>query len=119
MTDKTGDDGGPVVQSLVSIYGEVQKIGGVTVGVVVHTCEEWQEYGMVISIKGCLYVYSDYRKETVEGEIINIPRIKVGDGMAYITDLPFSTMSLTDEDINKFKDHVGVVIDDSMLVFYH
>lgn len=119
MTDKIGDTGGPVVQSLVTIYGEVQKIGGVTVGVVVHTTEEWQEYGQVISIKGCLYVYSDYRQETVEGEIVYIPRVKIGDGMAYIVDLPFSTMSITDDDIAKWNDHVGVAVDGSMMVFYH
>lgn len=119
MTDKIGDTGGPVVQSLVTIYGEVQKIGGVTVGVVVHTTEEWQEYGQVISIKGCLYVYSDYRQETVEGDVVDIPRVKIGDGMAYIVDLPFSTMSITDDDIAKWNDHVGVAVDGSMMVFYH
>lgn len=121
MTDKVGDVGGPVVQSLVSIYGEVQKIGGVTVGVVVHTCEEWREYESMISIKGCWYVYSDYRKELVDGTIINIPRTKIGDGSTPIGDLPFSTLSLTDEDIQRWNDHVGVAVDEELhrLVFYH
>lgn len=113
MTDKTGNDGGPVVQSLVSIYGEVQKIGGVTVGVVVHTTEEWRtEYGNVLSIKGCWYVYSDYRQEDKQGVITYIPRTKIGDGSTIINDLPFATMSITDEDIAKWNDHVGIIVDE-------
>lgn len=122
MTDKTGDDGGPVVQSLVSIFGEVQKIGGVTVGVVVHTCEEWKELGNVLSIKGCWYVYSDYR--TIEDpdthEIIAVvPATKIGDGMSYINDLPFATVAVTQDDVNRWNDHVGVAVDETMLIFYH
>lgn len=122
MTDKTGDNGGPVVQSLVSIFGEVQKIGGVTVGVVVHTTEEWRTtYGGSLSIEGCWYVYSDYRQETVDGNIIYIPRTKIGDGSSIINDLPFATLSLTENDVAKWNDHVGMVVDDEhhRIKFYH
>ena len=123
MTDKTGDDGGPVVQSLVNIFGEVQKIGGVTVGVVVHTTEEWAELGRVVSIKGCWYVYSDYRQEEdpETHEIKDIPATKIGDGMAYIVDLPFATIPITQEEVNKWNNYISVTVDENThnLVFYH
>ena len=51
-----------------------------------HSTEEWQEEGRAISKQGIFYIYSDGYKDE-EGN--DIPRIKLGDGMAYISDLPF------------------------------
>lgn len=53
----------------------------------IHTTAEWNgEAGRVISEKNTFYVYSD-GYTLADGTII--PRIKLGDGMAYIIDLPF------------------------------
>ena len=77
----------------------------------------------LMSVKNTLYIYSDYRQEIdpETGDIKNIPRVKIGDGMAYVVDLPFTTMSITDEDIAKWNDHVGVYVDEETcnMVFYH
>ena len=56
----------------------------------VKTTEEWNSDISLISQKGVIYVYSDYiTEETESGEQINNPGIKIGDGLAYIVDLPF------------------------------
>lgn len=52
----------------------------------IHTSQEWIEAGRNISEAGSLYIYSD-GYELSDGT--NIPRIKIGDGLAYISDLPF------------------------------
>ena len=87
------------------------------------TKDEWASMPGLMSIKDALYIYTDYRQETNPdtGEIKNIPRMKIGDGMAYVIDLPFATMSITDEDITRWNDHVGVYVDESTnnMIFYH
>ena len=56
----------------------------------IKTTEEWNGDISLISQKGVIYVYSDYIiEETESGEKINNPGIKIGDGLAYIVDLPF------------------------------
>lgn len=56
----------------------------------IKTTEEWNSNISLISQKGIIYVYSDYIvEENEEGKIINNPGIKIGDGLAYIVDLPF------------------------------
>ncbi len=49
------------------------------------TTENWNAQNTLVSDEGSYYVYSDYC--TVDG--ITYPNIKVGDGKAYVVDLPF------------------------------
>ena len=63
--------------------------------VVSHTMAEWAKIPDFLSGKGVLYIYSDYRTENN----VNIPRIKVGDGINSLSELPFATMSITDKDM--------------------
>jgi len=63
--------------------------------VVYHSMSEWARIPDFLSGKGTLYIYSDYRTEND----INIPRIKIGDGIHSLSELPFATMSITDEDM--------------------
>lgn len=49
------------------------------------TTENWNSKLDFIPPKGIIIIYSDYA--TIEG--INIPNFKVGDGLAYLVDLPF------------------------------
>lgn len=55
----------------------------------------WNRQAQLVSQIGYIYIYSDYKQD---GEGNNIPGIKVGDGNAYLIDLPFST-KLIDEHI--------------------
>lgn len=53
----------------------------------------WNSQPQLVSQVGCIYIYSDYQQDQ-EGN--DIPGIKVGDGNAYLIDLPFSS-KLMDE----------------------
>ena len=50
------------------------------------TTANWATRGTEVSERNTVYVYVDY--QTVDG--YNVAGIKVGDGLAYITDLPFT-----------------------------
>ena len=63
--------------------------------IVYHTMAEWARIPDFLSTKGTLYVYADYRTENG----VNVPRIKFGDGVSSLSDIPFATMSITDEDM--------------------
>lgn len=48
--------------------------------------EEWNSQASLIAEEGAIYVYSDY---SVDSQGRNIAGIKVGDGKAYLIDMPF------------------------------
>lgn len=64
--------------------------------IITKTTAEWNATPTRLSQKNTIYVYSDSREEGGE----YIPRLKVGDGTTYIVDLPFTTMSITQDDID-------------------
>ena len=51
------------------------------------TVSEWAGRAGEISQEGVFYVYTDYSQDE-QGK--NIPAVKIGDGLAYIGDLPFT-----------------------------
>ena len=62
-----------------------------------NTTSGWNSEPTLISKANTIYVYSDYRTTTDEhGHEINVPGIKIGDGLAYLIDLPFADVALTD-----------------------
>ena len=63
--------------------------------IISHTMAEWSKIPNFLSSKNTLYVYTDYRTE----DNVNIPRIKFGDGINPLSELPFATMSITDKDM--------------------
>lgn len=71
--------------------------------VVSHTTAEWSALGVNKSEAGKVYVYTDYDSVVRDGVTYPVPAIKVGDGNAYITDLPFHYV-VTQEKAN-FWDH--------------
>ena len=76
----------------------------------IHTSEEWIEAGRNISQAGVLYIYSD-GYELDDGQHTKIPRIKIGDGLAYISDLPFFDEKLRldlSSHIDNFDIHVSL-----------
>ena len=64
--------------------------------IVYHTMAEWARIPDYLSTKGVMYVYADYRTENG----VNIPRIKFGDGVNPLSEVPFATMSITDDDMS-------------------
>lgn len=54
--------------------------------VISHTTAEWNANPLLISSSNTLYVYTDY---ATLSNGVNVPGIKVGDGLAYVVDLPF------------------------------
>ena len=107
----------------VSLKGEIQKGIGTGVAMIIKTKEEWALLPHMMSKKGVMYVYSNYRIEIdpVTQQEKLIPRVKLGDGTTYVVDLPFTTMSITDEDIARWNNHVGVYVDEenNNMIFYH
>ena len=51
------------------------------------TTETWNSQPQLISNKGYIYIYADYRQNE-QGQ--NVPAMKVGDGNAYLIDMPFT-----------------------------
>ena len=70
--------------------------------VVAKTKAEWQNSGNVTSQPGVLYVTTDYKTVTKDGATYEIPAFKLGDGNAYIVDMPYATV-----DEETFLNHVN------------
>ena len=79
------------VRSLVNVRGEVQKTSGIGTGMIIKTKEEWAELPEFKSIKGFWYIYSNWDQEVnpETGELMDVPRGKIGDGIHYVEELPF------------------------------
>ena len=67
-------------------FGSVYVVGG-DCRVLYASTETWNSQPQLIADKGYLYIYSDY-KQNEQGQ--NIAGIKVGDGLAYLIDIPFT-----------------------------
>lgn len=80
--------------------------------IITKTTAEWNATPQLMSEKNVMYVYSDYREETdpISGDTYYVPRAKFGDGTTYIVDLPFATMSITDEDIAKWNNATSLSV---------
>lgn len=70
--------------------------------VVAKTKAEWQNSGNITSQPGVLYVTTDYKTVTKDGTTYEIPAFKLGDGNAYIVDMPYATV-----DEETFLNHVN------------
>lgn len=64
----------------------------------------WNEAIGFVPLEGELIIYNDYRtiQKEVDGIIqtIKVPAIKIGDGMAYVQDLPFVNEELREQILN-------------------
>lgn len=75
-----------------------------------NTTATWNSTPTLVAEKGHIYVYSDYDTKEVEGETVNIPALKIGDGTSYLIDMPFIASSDDDEwidHINNWSIHVS------------
>lgn len=76
-----------------------EKIRQHSQGVKYGTTAYWNDRRDYIPERGTIVVYSDYAQETIDGNLVDIPNIKVGDGLAYLIDLPF-----IEDDLRKIVD---------------
>lgn len=54
------------------------------------TTAQWNAKLGFIPLKGEIIVYTDYGKvQDEQGNMVDVPALKVGDGLAYLVDLPF------------------------------
>ena len=53
------------------------------------TTANWNAHASVIPQLGEIIVYTDYKIEHKDGKDVFVPGIKIGDGKAYVVDLPF------------------------------
>lgn len=60
------------------------------------TTEHWNSLPDLVGKKSHIYVYSDYAETEIDGEMVSVPNIKIGDGSAYLIDNPFITKSVED-----------------------
>lgn len=67
------------------------------------TVYNWNVQSDLIGEKGCLYIYSDFDTIEEDGQIKEIPGMKVGDGVTYLLDLPFISDKLT----RLIMEHIG------------
>lgn len=80
VTNKTVNIAVPVnVSDLVNDLGYAQ--------IIVKSTSDWNQDPSVVSIKDAIYVYSDYG---TDGQGNGVPGVKIGDGQAYVIDLPFT-----------------------------
>lgn len=75
--------------------------------IIAKTTAEWAADPSLISQKNTVYVYTDY--DTKNG--VDIPGAKIGDGLAYVVDLPF-VFGITKEDIESWNNKIAVRMDD-------
>ena len=72
--------------------------------VVCKTTAEWNETIGYVPAVGEIIVYTDYKQVEKDGEMVNVPGIKIGSGNAYVQDLMFVSGSSIDID---FYDHIN------------
>ena len=88
--------------------------------VFVNTTEYWNSQPTLISVRNAIYVYTDYEKDS-EGN--DVPGLKVGDGLGYLIDAPFTTapyyehirnqfMHITPEERERWNNKVRCYVDD-------
>lgn len=70
-------------QNIDANLGEVYNIDGCKV--LYNTTEYWNSHHTMIAKRGYIYVYSDYKQDGDK----TIAGMKVGDGLAYLIDMPF------------------------------
>lgn len=81
-----------------------EKIQQGSAGILYGTTAYWNSHPDLIPPRGKVVVYSDYAHEEDElGNTINIPNIKIADGLAYLIDQPF----VSDDLRQAFNSHIA------------
>lgn len=70
------------------------------------TTAHWNSQVSLKSEKGAIYIYSDHQNIEESGETILVPGLKIGDGLAYVIDLPF----VSNDSSRELKAHIANTI---------
>lgn len=89
----------PGIQIAAQVSGNVR--------VYVKTTQDWNEIIGFIPKKGDICVYSDHGTVEENGNLIDVPGIKIGDGEAYLIDQPFVGEDVAAEILAALGDHAG------------
>lgn len=84
----------------------VELIGSMSANIVAKTTAQWAASASTLSQLGWIYIYTDYRQEGG----VDIPAIKIGDGHAYVVDLPFFSTGVTEADRTRWDNKVSARI---------
>lgn len=115
-------------QAINAEFGTIYVVGGGgDCKVLYASTATWNSQPQLISQKGFLYIYSDYRQNE-QGQ--NIACIKVGDGHAYLIDLPFTeelmynhiedeTRHITQAEREKWNGKAQCFVTDEILTITH
>ena len=77
----------------------------------------WDAKRDLVSERGTIYIYSDYQTTTdLNGETITIPGLKVGDGLAYLVDLPVVNPSASEQLVLQIANRVADMVSDTIAV---
>lgn len=63
-----------------------------------NTTQGWAEKTTEVSVLNTVYIYTDREIIERDNKIIKVPGIKIGDGLAYVVDLPFITVTQAERD---------------------
>lgn len=72
---------------------ELLNQGGATQEVFYDTTANWNAQTTLVSVRGAIYVYSDY---STDGQGRDVPNVKVGDGATFVVDLAFMNCDVTE-----------------------
>lgn len=75
------------------------------------TTVNWNAKRLLISEAGAIYIYSDYRTKTEGETTVYVPGVRIGDGNAYVIDLPF--ISFSEVDVSEIAEQVTSVLSQS------
>ena len=88
-------------------YVELSGGGGSGTGnIYAKTTAQWAQTIGLVSQYGALYIYTDYRQESG----VDIPAVKIGDGTTYVSDLPFYSTGVTENDRQRWDNKVSAKI---------
>ncbi len=82
--------------------GEIERFSINEDKILSDTTANWDSQSSLIASKNVIYIYTDYQT-TDDGD--SIPGIKIGDGLAYLIDIPFVD-TLMMEHINNLDIHI-------------
>ncbi len=110
----------------------VNRINQEKLGFRVDTKQNWDSQRNLISEQGVIYFYTNYKARQLENNIIqNIPAMKLGDGKAFLIDLPFmggdtiefeqhiknKTIHITQQERQEWNNKIVCSVTDDNLVF--
>ena len=72
------------------------------------TTENWNAQRSFIPLRGEVIIYTDHgQMDDGYGNTINVPGVKIGDGSAYLIDLPFVGNDVRYQILHELREHTG------------